>query len=40
MVGKNDEMRDKSEDFFKFFTRFIDDIQKNMPKAEVKKKMR
>lgn len=41
LVGKNDEMRVKSEDFFKFFTRFIDDVMKQMPKPQVvgKKKM-
>jgi len=26
MIGKNDDMRSKSELFFKFFTSFFDDI--------------
>jgi len=38
MVGKNDDMRVKSEVFFKFFTQFIDDIHKILPKPEKKKK--
>lgn len=38
MVGKNDEMREKSEDFFKFFTRFLDDVFKQLPKPQPKPK--
>jgi hypothetical protein len=37
MIGKSDEMRQKSDKFFTFFTEFFNDIQKNMPKAEKKK---
>jgi len=38
MLGKSDEMRSKSEKFFMFFTDFFNEVQKNMPKPEVKKK--
>jgi hypothetical protein len=38
MVTKGDEMRTKSDKFFIFFTEFFTEVQKNMPKAEVKKK--
>lgn len=38
MLGKSDEMRTKSEKFFIFFTEFFNEIQKLMPKPEVKKK--
>lgn len=37
MVPKSDEKRDKSELFFQFFVEWIGEIQKNMPKIEVKK---
>ena len=32
MIGANDDMRKKSDAFFKFFTAFIDDVQKVIPK--------
>lgn len=38
MLGKSDEMRTKSDKFFIFFTDFFTEIQKNMPKPDVKKK--
>jgi hypothetical protein len=38
MLGKSDEMRTKSDKFFIFFTDFFNEVQKNMPKPEVKKK--
>ena len=37
MIGKSDEIRQKSDKFFKFFIEFIDSVQKNMPKPEKKK---
>ena len=37
MVPKSDEKREKSELFFTFFIEWITDVQKNMPKVEVKK---
>ena len=38
MLGKNDDLRKKSDKFFKFFCEFFDDIAKNMPKEEKKSK--
>ena len=38
MLGKSDECRTKSDKFFVFFTDFFNEVQKNMPKPEVKKK--
>jgi len=38
MLGKNDDMRQKSDKFFKFFTDFFNDVNKSMPKVETKKK--
>ena len=38
MLQKSDEMRTKSEKFFIFFTEFFNEVQKLMPKPEVKKK--
>jgi preprotein translocase subunit SecE len=38
MLGKNDDLRKKSDKFFKFFTEFFDDIQKCLPKEEKKSK--
>ena len=32
MISQNDEIRKKSEKFFKFWTDFIDDIAKVIPK--------
>ena len=37
MFGKNDEVRNKSDKFFAFFIEFFNEVQKNMPKPEVKK---
>ena len=34
LIGKEDPLRKKSEEFFKFWTGFIDDIQKNIPKPQ------
>ena len=36
MIGKNDEMRQKSEKFFRFFTDFFDEVNKYLPKIEKK----
>lgn len=38
MLEKNDEQRDKSEDFFKFYQDFFKKIEANLPKEEKKKK--
>lgn len=38
MLEKKDEMRSKSDKFFKFFAEFFDQIQKCMPKVEEPKK--
>ena len=37
LIAKNDEIRQKSDKFFKFFTDFFADVQKTLPKQEVKK---
>lgn len=36
-IDKNDEMNDKSEDFFKIFQAFFKQVENSLPK-EVKKK--
>ena len=38
MLGKNDEMRAKSEKFMAFFTKFFDQVHSALPKIEQKKK--
>ena len=32
MIASSDEIRKKSDKFFKFFTDFIDEVQKSIPK--------
>jgi hypothetical protein len=38
-LEKNDEMRDKSEEFFKTFQSFFKQMDASMPKLEKKKTM-
>jgi hypothetical protein len=35
MIAKSEEIRLKSEKFFAFFTAFIDDVHKFLPKPQV-----
>jgi len=37
MLGKDDDKRTKSEEFFKFFNEFIDAVDRALPKVEKKK---
>ena len=36
MFGKNEDVRKKTDLFFKFFTDFINDVEKSLPKEEKK----
>lgn len=38
MIGKSEDLRQKSEKLFTFFIGFIEDVAKSMPKEEQKKK--